>query len=118
MEQEPPQLPKATVEARLFVTREDHIGDYGNICNRGRRSQRITFALREPARYAKGRPSSDRGLWGGLELHVLVDRKLRGRTRGVVYGTGCDYAKATGTGTDLDGIGIRRTLPGNTDVVR
>jgi hypothetical protein len=60
-------------EARLFVTREDHIGHYGNVCNRSRRSQMISFDRWEPAGFVKGRPSSDRGLWGGLELHVLVD---------------------------------------------
>src|ERR1700728_1489824 len=40
---------EATVEARLFVTREDHIGHYGNVCNRSRRSQMITFDPRETA---------------------------------------------------------------------
>src|ERR1700694_2965602 len=59
----------------------------------------------------------DRGpiLFGRLELHVLVDRKLRGRARGVVTGTDSDHAKTTGTGLDL--VGIRRTLPANGNVV-
>src|ERR1035437_1192984 len=56
------------------------------------------------------------GLFGCLKLHVFVDRKLRGRARGVVTGTGSDYTKATGT--DLDLVGIRGPLPGNIRVVR
>src|ERR1700680_2046251 len=54
-------------------------------------------------------------LFGRLELHVLVDRKLRGRARGVVTGTGGYYTKTTGAGLDL--VGIRRTLSGNGNVV-
>src|ERR1035438_534348 len=61
-------------------------------------------------------PHRPDGLFGCLKLHVLVDRKLRGRARGVVTGTGGDYMKATGT--DLDLVGVRGTLPGNIRVVR
>jgi len=50
-----------------------------------------------------------------LELHVLIDRKLRGRARGVVTGTDSDHTKTTGTGLDL--VGIRRTLSDNGNVV-
>src|SRR5579863_2572907 len=54
-------------------------------------------------------------LFGRLEVHVLVDRKLRGCTRTVVAGTGSDHTKAAGGG--LDFVGIGGTLPGDRNVV-
>src|SRR5450631_426054 len=70
--------------------------------------------MRELPRGARGQVWG-LALFGGLELHVLVDRKLRRCAADVVTGTGRHHMKATGT--DREVVGIRRTLAGNGDVV-
>src|SRR5450755_1083274 len=70
--------------------------------------------MRELPRVARGQVWG-LALFGGLELHILVDRKLRRRAADVVTGTGRHYVKATRT--DLNVVSVRRTLAGNGDVV-
>src|ERR1700722_15966193 len=56
------------------------------------------------------------GLLRALKLHILVHRELRRRAAEVGTGADRNHVKAAGTGLDL--IAIRRTLPGNANVVR
>src|ERR1039457_845043 len=70
--------------------------------------------MRELPRVARGQVWG-LALFGGLVLHILVDRKLRRRAADVVTGTGRHYVKATRT--DLNVVSVRRTLAGNGDVV-
>src|ERR1700733_10947806 len=65
--------------------------------------------------YSKKNAACIDNLLGGLELHVFIDRKLGWSARSLAA-AGSNYAKASGI--DFDGVGIRRTLSGDINVVR
>ena len=95
----------SALTAQLHLSEADIADAYWQASGRGKWVRGTTGA---------GALYQSEGLFGGLELHIFVDRKLRGRAGGIFPGTSSDYAKPAGTGLDL--IGIRRTLPGNCDV--